>query len=606
MAKVNRYTQLTGPQFDPLSFQKQSLVPMQLKKQQDALEEQAGVLGAVDAKRLAVDDPYVKEIIGEYEQEIIDYVERLQNEGFNNLSKQGLRDLARKRKELLSPTGALGKAEAAYNAFQANKKELGDMYKKGKISADKYQLGLQKALVDYNNTGGVANEGAYNSFIGVVDEDINKKARQIALDMQNNPKKLESLGFTSKRMADGTIRYYDTKTGHDYNEKGAIAIAVESLLKQDPNVINDLRQRKELGIINNPDRYIKGLANTYEALYRKDNRRVSRSGFFNPTEINRYKKELDKEYDEGRIDFEGYVTRSTDLYDTNVINTIDNIVKGKKEVDADSYIKHGDISILTAMWDAATGKAPMKPMTINKLSAPIKQQIEDIKTGLQRIGVLRDNADLNNPEDLAKVLTYMKDHQSVTTQPKLLTRDVRNSDKLAKHIINQGQSREFYDPKENKIYTYDEMIKKGYLSKDKKENYSNTTYRGQLTSDNNYSNMVESSARKGYVKPHVLKIGDKEFLVPGSMSELESPQSKEDLRFNKFWNHLKNTADIPSAVVWRNPQTGLTENVELMRVSKNSQEYAQYGTPYLMNRNGKVIPVTADTFRKMQGDLKLQ
>lgn len=606
MASVNRYTQLTGPKFDPLSFQKQALIPMQLRKQQDALEGEAGKLGVIDAKRLAVDDPFVKNIINGYEQEVSNYVERLESEGFNNLSKQGLRDLSKKRRELTSPTGSLGKAEAAFNAFNANKKELADKYKKGKISADKYQRGVQKALNDYTKTGGVAEEGAYNPFTAVEDQEINKKAREIALDMQRNPKKLESLGFTAKRLPSGATRYYDTKTDREYNEQGAIALAVEALLKQDPDIVSDLKQRKELGILQDPDNYIKGLANTYEALYRKDNVGRSRSGFFDPLEMAKYKKSLDDQYENGRVDFEGYVTRSSDLYDEGVIQSLSDVASGKKEIVASKYINRGDASILEPIWDMITGNAPMKPIKFSALSPSIKERAEDIKEGLIRTGKLRANADLTDAKDLAQVVTYMKDHQSVTTQPKLMTRPVVKSDKEAKHIINQAESREFYSPKDDKIYTYEEMLDKGFLSKDKRENYNSITYRGQLTADNNYSNMVDSDARNGYIKPHVIKLGEKEFLVPSSMSELESPQGKQDRRFNKFWNHLKNTADIPSAVVFKNPQTGLEENVEIMRISKDSEEYKKYGTPYLMSRNGKVLPMTANTFRAMQGDIKLQ
>lgn len=603
---INRYTKLTGSHFDPLSLNELSLIPANMRKQHDALVDGAGAMTGLNTKRLNVDDPAVKEAITGFEGDLEDYIDTIGREGFNDINKGRLRNLARKRSELLSPTGILGRAKAAYDGYNANKKELQKMYQSGKISADKYQKGLQSALLKYEQDGGVAEDSQFNPFTAVHDQDINKMAREIAKDIQANPKKLESLGFTARTLPNGLTRYYDTKTGREYTPEGAIQVGVEALLKQNPDVVSDLTQRQQLGMIKDPNSFLKGLGKTYETLYSKNNVKRSRSGFFDPLELYKAKKAIDKKLEDGAIDFEGYITQSTDIHDKGVINDLENIVNGNKEVDADKYITRGDASIMKAVFDIVTGKAPMKPIKYQELSPAIRESTEDIKEGLIRTGKLPVDADLTNPEHLAKVVTYMKDHQSVTTQPRLLTKDVNASAKIAKHIINQAESREFYDPKENKTYTYEQMIDEGFLSDDKTENYKNITYRGQLTADNNYSNMVKSNARKGYITPHVIKIGKKEFVVPGSMSELNSPKSQNDARFNRFWNHLKNTADIPSAVQWKNPMTGQVEDVEIMRVSTNSKEYQQYGSPYLMSRNGKVIPVSADTFRKMQGDLKLQ
>lgn len=603
---VNRYTNMSGAQFDPLSLQELSLIPANLRNQQNELEDAAGKMTGLNSKRLSVDDPLVKDAINGFEGDLNDYVDNLSNEGFNDINKGRLRELARKRSDLLSPTGELGKAEAAYNAYEANRKELKNLYDKGHISADKYQKGIQNALSAYEEGQGVAGGAQFNPFTAVHDQDINKMARQIALDIQKNPKKLENLGLTAKTLPNGLTRYYDNKTGREYTPEGAIQVGVEALLKQDPNVVSDLTQRQQLGIIQDPNSYLKGLGKTYEALYSKDNVTRSRSGFFDPLQLHEAKKGIDKKLDDGALDFEGYVTSSTDIHQKGVIESLANVASGKKQIVASHYINRGDASILEPIWDMITGNAPMKPIKYEALSPAIRESVEDIKQGLIRTGKLPENADMSNANHLSKVVNYMKEHQSVTTQPKLMTKDVNASTKLAKHIVNQAESREFYDPTTNEIYTYQQMIDKGYFSEDKKENYDAITYRGQLTSDNNYSNMVDSDARNGYVNPHVIKLGKKEFLVPGSMSELNSPKSKTDIRFNKFWNHLKNTADIPSPAQWRNPMTGQVEDIEIMRISTNSEDYKKYGSPYLMSRNGKVIPVSSDTFRKMQGDLKLQ
>lgn len=300
MAKINRYTQLSGPKFDPLSFEQLSLVPMQLRQQQDELERQASELGVFDdINRLSVDDPLVKQTISDYEQKISDYSDRLQNEGFSNLNKQELRNLARTRRDLLSPTGTLGKATNAYNAYKANEKQLADMYKKGDISADEYQLGLQKSLNAYNQAKGVEGDATYNPFNAYKRQDIVEKARDIAKDIQANPRKLETLGFTSRTLPNGLTRYYETETGREYTPEGAIQAGVQTLLKMDQDVVNDLTQRQQLGLIQDPDAYLKGLGQTYEDLYSKDNISRNRSGYFDPLQLHSAKKKLDESQEEG-------------------------------------------------------------------------------------------------------------------------------------------------------------------------------------------------------------------------------------------------------------------------------------------------------------------
>lgn len=486
MARVNRYTNLTGPQFDPLSFQKQSLVPMQLRKQQDALEEAAGKLGAIDAKRLAVDDPYVKEIIGGYEQEIADYADRLQAEGFNNLSKQGLRDLARKRKDLLSPTGALGKAEIAYKSFQANKKELGDMYKKGKISADKYELGLKKALNEYNQTGGVAKEGSYNAFTAIADEDINKKAREIALDIQRNPRKIESLGFTSRTLPDGTKRYYDTKTGREYTEKNAIAIGVEALLKQDPDVVNDLTQRQQLGMIKDPNAFLKGLGQTYEALYSKDNRTASRSGFFNPMEIHNAKQKIEEAAENAGVPYVYDPVKSKEITNQSLLDNLADVARGKTKGGKLRYIlteqgrkkqeeakKYGYVA-RPQRSDFFATREPVNATMENSLSP---KEIERVNKLYERIttengiNLETDNQSIVTDKMKAKVvgdyLTSFKDVQYSNPIVKPLTAkgpmssalllDTRNINRTNREVMNeiQGGRTKLWDKKGNPIEAKD-------------------------------------------------------------------------------------------------------------------------------------------------------
>lgn len=501
MPKINRYTTLTGPKFDPLSFEQMSLVPMQLKKQQDALESQAGELGVINANRLAVDDPLVKQTIADYEQGVNQYVDRLQSEGFNNLSKAGLRDLSRQRKDLMAPTGLLGKAEGAYNAYNANKKELGKLYQSGKISADKYQRGLQHSLGKYNQEQGVAGEASFNPFTAVADEDINKKAREIALDIQRNPTKLQSLGFTAKKLPDGTTRYYDTKSGREFTQKGAISEGIQALLKQDPAVVSDLTQRQQLGLVNDPNAYLKGLGQTYEALYSKDNRTSSRSGFFNPLELHNAKKAIDAAETTEGVPY---------VYDP---------VESKK-ISNDSFLgKLGDIGgtktiTIGTQSDPDSpfggGVSPVKGVATvaNSLSGDEIKRFEDIAQRLTEQGVIDPAAnDEQKAQTVQQYLDKYKDVQysnpivkplsssgPISSALLLNTKDLNKTNREISTEIKGGRTK-LWDKKGNPVEVKD--LKEGYK----------VEYVGYI-SPSNILPKFKNSNKDQSVVPHVIQITD--------------------------------------------------------------------------------------------------
>lgn len=518
MPVVNRYTQLTGPRFDPLSFKEQALVPMQLRQQQDALEEQAGNLGIFDINRLAVDDPLVQQTIGDYEQQVADYSDRLQEEGFNELSRQGLRDLARERRALIAPTGTLGRAQAAYDAYQANKKQLGDMYKSGKISADKYQLGLQSALNQYNESEGVKGDATYNAFSAVKDEDIVKKGRQYALDIQRNPTKLQSLGFTARTLPDGTTRYYDTKSGREFTQKGAIASAVETLLKQDPAVVSDLTQRQQLGLIKDPNAYLKGLGQTFEQLYGVDNRTQSRSGFFNPLEIHRAKKALDESQDNESVPYVYDPVQSKQLANESLISGLTDVARGQtaggrvvpvlnelgKEARAEAERDGRVYRPQRAHYDLTTQPQPADLQ--NSLDKKDRQRYDVLSQKMTDAGFISPDAtDQEKAKAVADYLTKFKDVSYSNPIVKPLTAsgpissalllNTKNLNRTNREVMNeiQGGRTKLWDKKGNPIE-----------AKDLPDNMT-IEYIGYVSPSNVLPKFKNGSAEQSVV-PHVIQV----------------------------------------------------------------------------------------------------
>ncbi len=267
---VNRYSNRSVASFNPMSMEQIFVVPMAKRQQHDAAVAQAIEAGVFDVNRLAVDDPRVTEIIKTQQGRFDDFINRLNTEGFNRDTTGDLLRLNRDKQALLSNQGELGRAQSAYNSYQANQKELQDMYKKGKISAEKYRLGLQSALQGYK---GIAQDDVYSPFAAVADTDYVEKARKIANDIRQKPDLLERAGY--RLNADGSM-YIQTKTGHEFTREGAISDAVANILMADQAVISDLSQRERLGMLGKDGMAgtILSLANTLERDYSVDRNKI--------------------------------------------------------------------------------------------------------------------------------------------------------------------------------------------------------------------------------------------------------------------------------------------------------------------------------------------
>lgn len=613
MAKINRYTQLSGPKFDPLSFEQLSLVPMQLRQQQDALEKQASELGVFDdINRLNVDDPLVKQTISDYEQKISDYSDRLQNEGFSNLNKQELRNLARNRRDLLSPTGTLGKATNAYNAYKANEKQLADMYKKGDISADEYQLGLQKSLNAYNQAKGVEGDATYNPFTAYKRQDIVKKARDIAKSIPTT--KLESLGFTARKMPSGLTRYYDTKTGRDYTPKEAIAKAVRDQLLLDQDVVNDLTQRQQLGLIKDPNEYLNTLGNVLERDYSKNDVTKSRSGYFDQAEVAKYKKKLDESRDPNTPYFTTPI-ESKRLQDKSFVNTLSNIAEGKVHpivhaVKRPQYVdefgvRNPNYEIELKAYNNLKNKEN-KPYTLDDLDPSEKAKFEHIKTKL-----LEQTPELvDYSEDLlAKVVSdYVSQFQDVqyqntTIQPHtasgqlqslglLSTKDVNATNRNLENLI-KGNSIQLWDENQNPIDLKD-------LPDDFKVEYIG------YTAPNNHLDQFKKGNKTQSVAPHVIQIrnSNNKNIFKGNIYA-ERPEYQRNTSEFKAFEVVKGLTDLGTTV-----SPGLYDfyNIEndnplSKKISKIESKFNPITNRYsikLYDKKGNLVPILNEDTKEWQ------
>lgn len=240
---MNRYSNYTPSQFNPLSMEEIFTVPLAKQAKHEQAQAALDELGLFDIQRLQKDNDLAEGYINEYTNKINQEVDSINQSGINNQSLGRIKSLAKDRQKWL--TQGQGKdIKANYDAYTANKAQLDKQFEKGDISADKYQLGLQQALNRYK---GVAEGDRYDSFVGVKDTDYVAEALELAkaVPVQEREQFLVENGY--KLSPDGSTWIHGT-TGKEFTKPGAIADIVINGLANNSNIIADLKQREELGI----------------------------------------------------------------------------------------------------------------------------------------------------------------------------------------------------------------------------------------------------------------------------------------------------------------------------------------------------------------------
>jgi len=241
---MNRYSQYTPSQFNPLTRDEIFTVPLAKQAQHDKAQASLDELGLFDIKRLDVDDELATGYINDFTDQINQEIDTISKSGINNQSIGKIKSLARQRDKWLKQ-GDGKKIEANYNGYVANKAELQKAYEKGDISADKYNLGLQQALNDYK---GVAEGGSFNPFVAAKDTDYNKIALDAAkaVPIQERHEFLLKNGY---QLSDDGSTYFHGDTNRKFTKEGAIASIVANQLTTNDKVISDLRQQEKLGLL---------------------------------------------------------------------------------------------------------------------------------------------------------------------------------------------------------------------------------------------------------------------------------------------------------------------------------------------------------------------
>jgi hypothetical protein len=560
---INRYSNLSQAKFNPMSFQELSMLPFTQRKQHDAATAQAEQARIIESQYMNADKEAVEGAINAFQTKTDDYINKLDSEGFKNSSRSDIRDLVRERKELMT-TGIPGRKQAQYDRYAANMKQLDK--DRDKISPYKYQALQQKAVEDYTNAVKEDPNASYRDVLAVKDYDIQKDARQIALDVQKNPQILTDFGFTPIPGAPG--QYWNSKTQTKYTGEGDIANAIYSIMGQNREVMDDLYQREQLDLLGDQSAtdYLKNVGLSFEG-YGVNQVTKSRSGFTNQMQLDSAKRKVDDDVLKGNLNFEKKPQAYLKIEKEHSISTLNNILNGKVHNSVDylkpSYSEHrNDIATynrLMKTYNELKNKEGNK-FSINDLSDTEKNNYTNIYKGLIKTGQLNPDSKLDSTESIKAVKDYYESQGNVYEfQNKLITDGfttnysnktvgikASNPQKITENILNNADSREFYNTKTNEVLSYKQMLDKGYLDKDYSENLKNNIISGYYDVESTFSNIIGSDKSNAFASSYSMKSKDgNEFLVTRSASELESPAYQADADYGEIFTKTQLSPNIP-------------------------------------------------------------
>jgi hypothetical protein len=165
MAVANRYTNIQPSRYNPRSLQELMIAPQYMRQQHTAIEDG---LSGVNTELAQVDPLDIHSEQARMEQSkmydnITQQSDRLNKEGFSPVAKSQFLKLNKQYQQSISPTGALGKINAAKTALSENKaKYLESAQKEGfplDVALQNWKDQEAQYEQEFNTTGKISNIG---------------------------------------------------------------------------------------------------------------------------------------------------------------------------------------------------------------------------------------------------------------------------------------------------------------------------------------------------------------------------------------------------------------------------------------------------------------
>lgn len=269
---------VTTASFKPLSLDEIMLVPLAKQKAEDQMIMDMDELDLMATNSLEADNAYVNAQRDAFKNEVGSVRDRLMTEGVDRSLINKFKGLRSRKNLEFSVNGNTGKANAAYNAMQLNKKNI---MNNNNLSSEQKRLGILEAESAYNQSGGVGAGAEYIDYIGNDYIDTNAEAQKIAAQM--TPQSIgESTGYT-----------FDGKTYKDESGK-TVTLTPEQIqrvaydtMASNTQTMAYLKEAERLGIIVSADDELRRAAINAGNMYqRKDSTIATNSQVGNMGKIN--------------------------------------------------------------------------------------------------------------------------------------------------------------------------------------------------------------------------------------------------------------------------------------------------------------------------------
>jgi hypothetical protein len=551
MAVVNRFTQVQPSVYNPRSFQELMIAPQYMRKQHDILEE--GLAG-IEAKVGAVDPLDIHGADAQMEQkrlydQITEQADILTKEGFSPSSKSGFLRTAKDYQQAISPTGKLGKINAAKQAFLANKKAHIEGAVKGGFSQEEALANWSKHATDYQKefkaTGNIT--------------PISQLGAPKYVDYLEEAKDLFSeAGFTEEDLAGGKIsefittkdgKYVLTQGGGAYEKTNLPALhrAVKWLNTNITNPNSEIYKsiayqgKSPNNVINE----IQGLAGVYADVTEKDDYTATISGW-------KTNKDLGINAP-GSSSYTNSEATNIKRFDESLSGALGKIIGGETVNVAgdgiDVGIANRDIDPFDALATIGMGRAPTQEVAAtytNSLSKAQKKEYDDI------VQILMDNdnptvliGSKDSPAVAAEVQNYLSNAGNLLKQNAIIQDDFvkmygtstgstsKSRKEIDEFIRNNRADLRFSI--EGEELGWDELSDEQRIAFDE-----SSSYQGYM-SPKNFEGIHKEGDKELFVSPHVYNIYDpdtkksQKVYVGRTTGERSSPEFRADRSFNKMY-----------------------------------------------------------------------
>jgi len=541
---VNRYTEVTPSQFNPLSLQEIMLAPTMKRRQHDqaTADMEAIRQGLLKVDPLDVHMTEANQLRNDMTSKLDAQAKQLASQGINSNSQADFISLNRQYQDLVAPTGRIGQINAAKPVYLAERKAYLE-------NAEKNDIPQSAALANWEQYA----RGRYTGY-----------------DENRNIKTINPYGAPSKQNLQDDIKYYNTILGD--TETGAAASGYRVVQRPDGSIVFQDRKGQHTTKTNipqlddalkginakwltpggegytwaqhsrlNPNNIIDQIGSAFNAMRQTSD--VNTTGWSNQF-IKADKP--DKDDKTGNIPAVTEPVANYELSNNKTISDIERIGITPQ------------ISSVTKGSAARFGGPNDKPLTttkaftVNDLPKDDQIRYRDTFNGLKEAGIIPSNISENSKEAGQAVSNYMKQHQNLAFSNKIILPDAIENDIQAAYMIegkdaNKRNENVEQQVRGGRIKLFDKSTGKEVdYSEIKKPKFS---YVGYVSADN-LIKPLEKGNKATSVLPHVIQITDedgKTIEVYGSRdaNEMKKPQFKASKNIKESTMRAKQSPGLP-------------------------------------------------------------